>query len=272
MATATARPQRLPVDVRLARASANLLFALGALVMLAWGLAALARLSVFTIRGIALDGDLTRNSVATVRANALPRLAGSFFTLDLAAARAAFESVPWVRRAVVSRRWPDRLAVRLEEHKPAALWLDAEGNERVVNTHGEVFEANVGDVEDDGLPTFSGPDGSSARMLAVYQMLTPVFKRLDAGIDTLELSGRGSWRVALDTGAEIELGRGEDAEVLARTERFVRTVSQVTGRYQRPLERADLRHADGYAVRLKGVTTLSPTTHAVPAGAATTTR
>ena len=34
------------------------------------------------------------------------------------------------------------------------------------------------------------------------------------------------------------------------------TVTQVTSRYQRPLEYADLRHNDGYAVRLKGITTV----------------
>ena len=56
----------------------------------------------------------------------------------------------------------------------------------------------------------------------------------------------------------LELGRGTDDEVVARAERFVRTVSQVTGQYQRPLEYADLRHNDGYAVRLKGVTTQLP--------------
>ena len=31
---------------------------------------------------------------------------------------------------------------------------------------------------------------------------------------------------------------------------------QVTSRYQRPLEYADLRHTDGYAVRLRGISTL----------------
>ena len=62
-------------------------------------------------------------------------------------------------------------------------------------------------------------------------------------------------RVELDSCAEVELGRGEDAEVVARTERFVRTLAQVTDRYQRPLQYADLRHADGYAVKLKGITT-----------------
>jgi cell division protein FtsQ len=32
----------------------------------------------------------------------------------------------------------------------------------------------------------------------------------------------------------------------------------VTSRFQRPLEYADLRHHDGYAVRLKGITTVIP--------------
>ena len=45
------------------------------------------------------------------------------------------------------------------------------------------------------------------------------------------------------------------SEVIARTQRFMQTLPRVEARYQRPLETADLRHADGFAVRLKGVTT-----------------
>ena len=37
--------------------------------------------------------------------DALPRLSGNFFSVDLQAGRKAFESVPWVRRAVVRRVW-----------------------------------------------------------------------------------------------------------------------------------------------------------------------
>jgi len=248
----------MPVDVRLTKAIANAVFVLVGVVLLAAALAWLVRLPLFGIRAIRIEGDVTRNSVSTIRANALPKLAGNFFTMDLARSRSAFESVPWVRKAVVHRVWPNTLRVQLQEHHPAALWQGADGAEKLVNTEGEVFEANLGDVEDDGLPSLSGPDGSSAHVLAMTQRLLPLFERLDAGVNAVTLSGRGSWRVTLDTGAEVELGRGEDAEVLARAERFVRTVPQVTGRFQRPLEYADLRHADGYAVRLQGVTTTLP--------------
>ena len=85
------------------------------------------RSPLLPIRAIQLEGELLRTSVPTIRANAGPRLAGNFFSVDLDGARAAFETVPWVRRAVVRRVWPDRLLVRLEEHHAAALWQGEDG-------------------------------------------------------------------------------------------------------------------------------------------------
>ena len=253
----------MPNDIRLMNLTAVLCAALGVVALLVVGLMWIAKQPVFSVRGIRIDGDMAHNSVLTIRANAAPKLAGNFFTMDLGAARRAFEAVPWVRQAVVRRVWPNRLSVQLEEHRAVALWVDvARGNDdaadKLVNSYGEVFEANVGDVEDDALPTLRGPEGSSAAMLTLFGRLQPVFAAMDAHIDTLGLSGRGSWRVELDTGAEIELGRGTDDEVLARTDRFIGTLTQVTSRYQRPLEYADLRHRDGYALRLRGITTVVP--------------
>ena len=86
--------------------------------------------------------------------------------------------------------------------------------------------------------------------------MLPILAPLGARVEALKLSGRGSWQATLDTGAVVELGRGSDEDVLARAARFVSTVDQVTSRYHRPLEYADLRHSDGYAVRLKGVSTM----------------
>jgi cell division protein FtsQ len=252
----------LPIDIRLMNGAATALFVLVGVALLAAGLLWLARAPWLNIRVIQLEGDLQRNSVATIRANAMPRLAGNLISIDLDKARVAFEAVPWVRQATLRRIWPDRLAVRLAEHRPAALWLGEDGNERLVNELGEVFSANVGDVEDEDLPQFSGPQGSSAQMLSLYRRLVPVFAPARR-IESLHLSGRGSWRVELDSGANVQLGRGSEDELVARTERFVRSVDQVTGRFQRELEYADLRHADAYAVRLRGITT-----HAVAAGAA----
>lgn len=254
-----AAPSPLPVDVRLVMAGANALITVVSLLLLAGAMWWLARLPLFTVRGITLEGELAHHTAGTLRAQVAPKLSGSFFTLDLERARATFEAVPWVRRAVVRRIWPDHLAVQLEEHRAAALWASDDGNDRLVNSYGEVFEANPGDVEDDALPTLQGPDGSSARLLGLLQRLQPALAPLAARIDTLSMSGRGSLHAELDTGAQIELGRGSDDELVERTTRFVATVPQVIAQHQRPLVHADLRHNGGYAVRLKGIsTTLVP--------------
>lgn len=245
----------LPIDIRLMNGVASTLYALVALGLLAAALLWLSRSPWLAIRVIQLEGDLQHNSVATVRANATPRLSGNLLSMDLDKARAAFEAVPWVRQATLKRVWPDRLAVRLDEHRPVAVWQGEQGNPRLVNDRGEVFEANLGDVEDDNLPDFTGPEGSAAQMWALYQRLAPLFAQYRMSVESMQLSGRGSWSVELDTGATVTLGRGSEEELAARSERFLRTVSQVTGRYQRDLEYADLRHADGYAVRLRGITT-----------------
>lgn len=251
----------VPDDVRRTNAVAAAVFALAVLVLLAAGAVGIARSPMFTLRAIRLDGDLVRGNLATVRANALPQLVGNFFSLDLERGRAAFQSVPWVRQAVLRRVWPDRLAVTLEEHQAVALWQDEAGGERLVNSHGEVFEANLGDVEDEDLPTLAGPASSSAQMWAMLIRIDEALRALPARVQTLRLSSRGSWRAELEGGAVIEIGRGSDDDVAARVSRFVRTLTEVTQRLAqadgaRALLAADLRHPDGYALRLRGVSTL----------------
>lgn len=259
----TGQPEALPWDVRAMDVAATLLFAVAALSLAGLLLAWLMRLPHFDVRAIELGGEVTRNSPATLRANAAPRLAGNLFSMDLAQTQAAFEAVPWVRRAAVERVWPDRIKVTLEEHRPAAWWeapdsQDKRGQDRLVNVQGEVFEANPGEVEDENLPVLRGPEGSAAAALAMQRRLQPVFAALDTRIEQLRLSARGSWRVLLEGGAEIELGRGREDEVVTRAQVFGATLPQLIARYERPLEYADLRHADGYALRLKGVGTVVP--------------
>lgn len=247
-----------PFDVRLMNMTAGALFAVFGAAALAALASWAANLPVFAIAAISVSGDVTHNNALTLRANVAPRLSGNFFTLDLARARQAFESIPWVRQAVVRRAFPNRLLVQLQEHQAVAYW-GAEGESRLLNNFGEVFEANVGEVETELLPRLGGPQGQAPQVLAMYQALQPLFEPLDLALEQLELSGRGGWVARLDTGAAIELGRGSDAEVVARTTRFLRTLTQVTSRYNRrpdAVEAADLRHSDGYALRLRGVSTV----------------
>lgn len=247
----------LPPDVRWMNALASVFVSALVLGTIAGGLVWVTHRPYFSLRGIVVEGDVGRTSVATIRANVAPRLVGNFFTIDLKAAQEAFETVPWVRLAALRRVWPDRLEVRLQEHHAAALWSpDGEAQpDKLVNTYGEVFEVNLGDVEEDNLPILIGPKASSRHMLVMLQRLAVAMQSMPSPIDKLILSSRGSWRVVLDSGVNIELGRGSDDDVAARATQFVATLPEVVKRFERPLAYADLRHRDGYVVRLKGVST-----------------
>ena len=249
-----------PMDVKLMNLTVAVLVLLFVVLCAMATVRTLTRARAFDIQGITVTGDTRHNNSATLRANVAPRIAGTFFTVDLGRVRSAFEAAPWVRQAVVHREFPNRLRVSLQEHQPVALW-GGEGDARLVNSFGEVFEANLGEVDQDGLPTLSGPEGQGPEVLAMYRTLEPLFSAQDLGIEHLDLSGRGRWSVHLEAGAVIELGRGNADEVLPRVERFLKTLNQVVSRYGRQpsaIESADLRHENGYAIRLRGVSTTQP--------------
>lgn len=247
----------VPLDVKLMHMAASLMFGglmAGALVGGIW---ALVQLPAFALKGITVLGDVEHNSEVTLRANVVTKFTGNFFTADLGRVRDAFETVPWVRLASVQREFPNRLRVTLQEHKPVAYWGD-EGEQRMVNSYGEVFEANAGDWDDEKMPRLSGPDSQSQQVLAMYLALQPNFKALSLGLESLALTDRGSWRAKLAHGAVIELGRGGVEDVMARVQRVSKTLAQVTqklGRKVTAIESADLRHDNGYALRLRGVST-----------------
>ena len=251
------QPLVLPADIRFMNGMSivfGVLFVLMALVILAsW----LFRQPIFNLGVIMVRGDVTHNNAVTLRANVAPRLAGNFFTVNLEQTRAVFESVPWVRKAVVQRQFPDRLKVLLQEHQAVAYW-GPEGDTRLVNSFGEVFEANQAEVESVDLPHLNGPSGQTPLVLQAYRQLSAQFEKLNMQLEQLELTGQGRWRARLDSGAALELGHGSVDEIEARTQRFIATLSQVSSRYGRDLESADLRYSNGYALKLKGVTTLNP--------------
>lgn len=247
----------LPLDIKLMTvATRALVVLLGVLVAAALALWVL-RHPVWTVRAITVQGDVVHQNAVTFRAQLATQmkssLSGSFLTLDLQQVRQLFEAVPWVRRAVVQRDFPNRLKVTIEEHQAVAWWGES-GSGRLVNTLGEVFEASPD--EGDELPELAGPEHESTQVWSLFRRLQTEFGRLEMGVTRLQLNERGSWSAELDSGARIELGRGTPEELLARVQRFTATLSQLSARYPGALQSVDLRYPNGYALRVRGVTTV----------------
>lgn len=86
---------------------------------------------------IVVDGEVEHQSEESVRAYLAPQLRGSFLTLDLQEVKRLFETLPWVRQAVVQREFPNRLHVTLQEHEAVAWWGEVGGG-KLVNRQGAV--------------------------------------------------------------------------------------------------------------------------------------
>jgi cell division protein FtsQ len=110
------------------------------------------------------------------------------------------------------------------------------------------------------LPIFKGPEAQAQTVLEMYKFLKPRMDKMDMSLSKLELSQRGSWSAQLESGATLELGHGTQQEIGDRLQLFFKTVTQIASRYGRTassLLSADLRYENGYALRLRGVTTLA---------------
>ena len=255
-AVAAHRPLPLPVDVwlmqRLARWLTLLAFALLMVIAINWAI----RQPLFNLHSVVVQSELARSSPITLQNHLASRLTGNFFTLDMVEARAIFEEATWVRRALLQREYPNKLRVHLQEHQPTAYW-GSDGDIRMVNSYGEIFEGNPDDVQDLQLPVLVGRPDQSALVWTLYQRLSKVFSVMDgASVEELQMTAQGGWRIRLDNGSKIELGHGNMEDIEARSRRFVTTLTQIVNHYGRPLESADLRYASGYAIRLQGITTL----------------
>lgn len=248
-------------NTRLLNLIASTLYAVVALMAFAAGLFWLAQRPVFAITHVDLapmsGGTLRHVNAPAVRANALAKLQGNFFTLDLNAARQIFETVPWVRHASVRREWPNGLVVEVEEHEALGTWGSADAG-RLIDTNGEIFVANTAEAEDDAqLLALDGPPGSEEDVLEKLEAMRQWFKPLKTEPLSLVLSGRYAWKARLSNGMVIELGREQNdqdrAAMEERVKRFVAAWPQVTAQWGNQIEYADLRYPNGFAIRAASV-------------------
>jgi cell division protein FtsQ len=181
----------------------------GALGLLTYGgINWLAAQPWFALHTLVVKTPTTHVTEAQIRLVAERRVRGTFFTVDLEHVRSSLEKLPWVREARVERRWPDTLVVSLVEHVPLARWNDR----ALISDAGDVFVAAVNQP----LPRLFGPDDSSAEVIAAYRRHQTALAQLGMSISELRLSPRHAWRIRLDNGMQLALGREQADTRLAR--------------------------------------------------------
>ena len=229
--------------------AANVLYVLAVLLLVSAGVYALVRSPTFPLKIIRIEGDLSKVGRASIVEALQGKLHGTIFTADLDVVRERFETVPWVRRAVVRRAWPDRLDVSIEEHVELAYWGRRE-DMRLVNVRGELFDA----VSDRDLPVFAGPEGSEAEVTRAYAEFSRLLRPIGMQPRQVLLSERRAWQLKLDSGLNLQLGRDLAKDgVYDRLARFVEAYPRTLGPMKRRLDYVDLRYPAGFVLRVPGL-------------------
>ncbi|HEY6642307.1 cell division protein FtsQ/DivIB [Povalibacter sp.] len=163
-----------------------------------------------------------------------------FLSVDLDALQASLETIPWVDRARVERRWPRAVRVVITEHVAAARW----GEDGLMNTRGELFLKHSRHIPPE-LPQLIGPEGTEEAVARLYLDSYPRLLAVGMRLAKVELDPRGAWELTLSNAVHVRLGRQDVPE---RLERFLRVASPLVAARSNEVGYVDLRYSNGFSV------------------------
>lgn len=192
------------------------------------------------VQRLEIESSFQRVTPIQVEAAIVSTLNGGFLSAELKGLQHQIESLDWVESAEITRRWPGKLAVRVKEHQAAARW----GEEGLLNMHGELFTENSRYAFPE-LPRLAGPDGTEREVATRYLGLKNRLVEASLVLESLVMDDRGSWRIKLDGGQEIRIGRREVDE---RLDRLFQVVAPSLADQFHRIRYVDLRYTNGFSI------------------------
>ena len=197
--------------------------------------------SYFAIRQVNVVSQLAEVDPGLLESAIRTDLRGTFFSVSPARARATLKKLPWVRDVSIKRRWPCALDVDVAEHRAVGYW----GDNELLSDQGEVFRA----TSKAPMPRFEGPTASSKDILGRYRETRLALASHGLDIKIFAMSPRGAITVTTGNDMQLEFGREQFPERLAR---FVALYNTWPQSYRSGLTRVDLRYKAAVAVARNG--------------------
>ncbi|MFT4727574.1 MAG: cell division protein FtsQ [Granulosicoccus sp.] len=253
----------LPLAPR--RVSSSTRWSIGAI-----GLIALAVLSVigsrvaqdpirFPVTNVDILGTVDYEDRTALIAEVKQFTTKGFYSLDIDRVRLAVDTLPWVANARVSRVWPSRIEVHVEEHEPTARWND----DSLISKSLELFSPPQLQMDNprylqwyevfSTLPQITGAPGRHGDLLDTFRDYEARLARFNVTLDALREDRRGSQALELSNQVIVRLGY-EYKDL--RFDRFLDVFDRFAGNPAESegseLERAattfDMRYSNGFAL------------------------
>lgn len=173
----------------------------------------------------------------------LPLVKSGILSADMQAIQEAVAKMPWVDTVSVKRVWPDAIDIKVREKKPFALW----GKRQLITEQGLVFTPDSM-APFQSLIALRGPANQQIKTLEIMKGVKTALADKSLELAEFEINERGSWKIELESGMEILLGRSEQ---LLKLQRFLKTLSVLGRERVDAMAVVDLRYPNGYAVAWK---------------------
>jgi cell division protein FtsQ len=196
--------------------------------------------------GLRVEDIRVEGGATTDRATILAALGAGpgtpILAIDPTRAEKRLEALPWVSSAVIERRLPNTVYVRLVERQPLALWQH-DGKIQLIDDAGTVIPVARLD-RFARLPLVVGPDAAkdAASLLAMLETEPDLDRRVTAAV---RVGGR-RWNVRIDGRIDVLLPEEDPAGAWAALAHLERSSAIL----DREVEAIDMRLPDRLVVRL----------------------
>lgn len=195
------------------------------------------------IKHVTVEGEFEHVEKAVLVDAVSPYTRGSFLSVDVAKIRQAGEALPWVKTIQVRRIWPDSLHLIVHEQVAIAKWLD----QQLVNPEGDVFSSSSQSLPS-GLAQLQGPETSHLLVTKRYVEMNKALSDSQLTIQSLVMDKRRAWRMELNNGLHVVLGRADSEQ---RFKRFLSVYQKSLSQYQNQIAEIDMRYPNGFTVLWK---------------------
>ncbi len=162
--------------------------------------------------------------------------------VDLAAAKARLEALPWVRKASLERRWPRLLYVKIEERTPLALWQHG-GVIGLIDRDGkEIKGADIHRFSQLPMVVGEGAPEHASMLLDMFARWPAVARHVAAAVWV----GDRRWNLHLQEGIDVRLPESDAEAAFGR----LAALEAKDHLFARDIVMIDLRLPDRVIVRL----------------------
>lgn len=213
----------------------------------------------FPVTNVDILGTVDYEDRIALKAEVEQFTTDGFYSLNIDRVRLAVDSLPWVANARVSRVWPSRIEVHVEEHEPTARWNE----DSLISKRLELFSPPQLQVDNpryvqwyevfSTLPQITGAPGRHGVLLDTFRDYEARLSRFNVTLDALREDRRGSQTLELSNQVIVRLGyENRDLRFNRFLDVFNRLVGDSSESEGSGIDRAsttfDMRYSNGFAL------------------------